>query len=713
MSIKGRFLFVAVLAIIPVAHAVSIGGADGLTVLLEPGGGYIISVPRLSWTFAGSLGAAAANVQVVNGSDRLGPYSEVAFDFVTDATRHASIRTYWDRTEVLFAVRNSTAAANTFTFPNLRQYPANMNHLSYSGTFAPPTFRDLVPESPWVFFDDSGNTFILSPAANFMTAANTKGAHGELASGISTQIAALPQDFQHQTLLVVGKGINRTFDTWGQALTTLYGKTRPANDADITLRKAGYWTDNGATYYYHMEPSMNYEQTLAAVKGNFDRLGITMGYLQLDSWFYPKGAGALWSNNGQGIYQYIAATPPFAAGLARFQQNLGAPLVTHARWIDTASPYRRTYTVSGNVVLDRKYWDSVAAYLAGSGVATYEQDWLNDNAQAAFNLTDGDTFLDNMAAAMAERNLTMQYCMASARHFLQSAKYGNLTTIRTSADRMSRDKWSDFMYTSRLASAVGAWPFTDNFLSTEATHMLIATLSAGPVGIGDAIGAIHGVNLKRAVRKDGVIVKPDVPLAPIEASFLSMAHAVDTPQIAATYSDFGALRTNYVFAYTQGSNTAVKLRPSEVGAAGAVYVYDYATGKGQAIDAADTVSGNIPGDAMYAVVAPIGPSGMAVIGDADQFVTMGKKRVPAIADDGTIRMTVAFAEGEASRVITGFSPWLPAAHALEGAVSKVEYNRASQQFRITLTPGASAKASVHILRAPRKTPSHGLTGTAQ
>ena len=692
----------------------SIGGADGLTVALESGGGYTISVPKLSWTFAGNLGAAAANVQVANGSDRLGPYSEVAFDFVTDATRHASIRTYWDRTEVLFAVSNSTAAANSVAFPNLRQYPANLNHLSYSGTFAPPTFRDLAPESPWVFFDDSGSTFILSPAANFMTAANTKGAHGELASGISPQIAALPQGFQHQTLLVIGKGINRTLDTWGQTLTMLYGKTRPANDADITLNKAGYWTDNGATYYYHMEPSMNYEQTLAAVKANFDRLGITMGYLQLDSWFYPKGPGALWSNNGQGIYQYVAAAPPFAAGLARFQQNLGSPLVTHARWIDAASPYRRTYTVSGNVVLDRKYWDTVAAYLATSGVATYEQDWLNDNAQAAFNLSDEDTFLDNMAAAMADRHLTMQYCMASARHFLQSAKYSNLTTIRTSADRMSRDKWSDFMYTSRLASAMGAWPFTDNFLSTEATHMLIATLSAGPVGIGDAIGAIHGANLKRAVRKDGVIVKPDVPVAPIETSFLNMAHAVDTPQIASTYSDFGALRTNYVFAYTQGSNTRVKLRPADAGAAGAVYVFDYAAGVGQPMDAEDTIERSISGDALYLVMAPIGPSGMALVGDADQFVTMGKKRVPAVTDEGTIRVTVAFADGEASRVITGFSPWRPAAHAFEGAVSKVEYNAVTQQFRVTLEPGPSGSATLRILRDHPRTVGHGLpNGTAQ
>ena len=86
---------------------------------------------------------------------------------------------------------------------------------------------------------------------------------------------------------------------------------------------------------------------------------------------------------------------------------------------------------------------------------------------------------------MARRHLTMQYCMASARHYLQSSKYSNLTTIRTSADHLQRDRWTDFLYASRLASALGAWPFTDNFNSGETSQLLLATLSAGPIGIGD------------------------------------------------------------------------------------------------------------------------------------------------------------------------------------------------------------------------------------
>src|SRR5262249_11859053 len=162
---------------------------------------------------------------------------------------------------------------------------------------------------------------------------------------------------EHRTLLVMENGINRAFDSWGRALTSLSGKIRPANDTDVSLNKIGYWTDNGAAYYYHMAGSMSYEQTLSAVKADFDRVGVPLGYLQLDSWFYPKGSVARWDNNGAGIFQYVAAAPPFMSGLAKFQQNVGVPLITHSRWIDASSPYRMQYKMSGNVVTDPAYWE--------------------------------------------------------------------------------------------------------------------------------------------------------------------------------------------------------------------------------------------------------------------------------------------------------------------------------------------------------------------
>ena len=686
------------------AQSISASGNGGnLTVSVDPSGLYDVSTVNPAWHFHGNVGAPAANLQTGSGADSVGTFSEVAFDFQSGVVRHAAIRCYWDHAQVLFTLQTAVPSSNTFSFPNFSQYPQNLAHLTFSGIFAPPTFSDFSNESPWVFFDSSYHTFILSPAANFMAASTFWGPNQELASGIDSRIASLPQNFEQQTLLVIDTGINRTFEIWGQTLTALYRKTRPANDADPSLKKLGYWTDNGATYYYHMADSMSYPQTLAAVKASFDRAGIGLGYLQLDSWFYPKGSPASWSNNGSGIYEYMAASPPFTSGLANFQQNLGIPLITHARWIDANSPYRTAYHMSGNVVLDQAYWQYVAGYLASSGVSTYEQDWLDDKAQPAFNLTDAQTFLDNMASAMAARNLTMQYCMASPRHFLQSARYSNLTSIRTSADRLDRDRWTEFLYTSRLAGAMGIWPFTDNFNSTETNNLLVATLSAGPVGLGDPIGSLNTANILRAVRADGVIVKPDAPLTPADPSYPNMANSVDTPQIAATYSDFGGLRTNYWFAYPAGANTQVSFTPVSLGAGQRVYVYDYFKGTGEVVNPSDTVTKSIDGDAIYLVAAPIGPSEMAVVGDAGQFVPAGKKRIAGMVDDGEIRLSVLFAAGETTRTVTGYSPFLPAAQAMTGLVGPVGYDPASRQFQIPVSPGPDSAASIRIFRSHRHT----------
>ena len=634
--------------------AVTISGF-GLTVTVDPSGSYDLSLVSGSWHFDGNIGQALQNVAIGTGADALGNYSEITFDFQSDAARHAGIRAYGTRPAVLFSMSYPSGGPNTFHFPNWTVYPGNLNHLTFNGIFAPPAFFSYSAESPWVFFDTTSHaSFILSPAANFMSASTLWGAKGEMGTGIDASITSLPQGFSHSALMVFESGINQAFATWGDSLTRLQGKTRPPNDADPTLKQVGYWTDNGATYYYQTAPSMTYPQTLSTIKSNFDQLGIGLGYVQLDSWFYPKGASAAWTDNGSGIYEYNAASPLFPAGLGNFQQSLGVPLLTHARWIDASSPYHQTYKMSGNVVLDAAYWDSVASYLVTSGVATYEQDWLDDKAQPAFNLTDAETFLGNMAAAMARRQLTMQYCMASPRHFLQSSKYNNLTSIRASSDRLTRSRWSDFLYTSSLASALGVWPYADNFMSTETSNLLVATLSAGPIGIGDPIGSISGPNLLHAVRRDGVIVKPDVPLTPIDSSYVNMAHSVDTPQIAATYSDFAGLRTHYLFAFTQGSNVQANFSPSDLGIAQPAYLYDYFGGTGAVVNPTDALQKNVTGDALYLVLAPIGPSGIAILGDLDQFVSMGKKRIPSLTDDGTVRLTVIFAAGETARTIHGY-----------------------------------------------------------
>jgi hypothetical protein len=678
--------------------AKSILGAEGLAVTVDSKGSFSVIVNNPAWQFGGSVGYELSNLATANGIDAAGHYSEISFDFQADVARHGAIRAYWNRQAVLFTLAWPAAAANHFSFPNIKTYPANLHHLSFSGVFATPTFDALSEDGPWTFFDDSANAFVISPAANFMVASTAMRPDGTISSGIDSGIPSLPQGFVHQTLLVAGQGIDATFAAWGQTLTSLQGKGTVPNDADASLRSLGYWTDNGATYYYKTEPSLTYPATLNAVKADFDRQGIGLGYVQLDSWFYPKGVNYAWSDGADGFAQYVADPALFPNGLGDFQRSAGVPLITHARWIDASSPYRTLFTVSGNVSTDPAYWTQVASYLKGAGVATYEQDWLSGPALTEFNLSDGAAFLDNMAAAMAQQNITMQYCMPTPRHVLQSAKYPNLTTIRGSQDRFVKERWTPFLFASRLIAAMGAWPFTDNLKSTETSNLLLATLSAGPVGVGDQIRAMNTANLLRAARSDGTIVKPDSPLVPLDASYIDAAQSRDRPIVASTLTSFGEWTAHYVFAYPQGSNTKASFKLSELGVAGESYVYDYFTGVGSVIAAGSAINATVGHDSQYWIVTPVGRSGMSLVGDTGQFVTLGRKRVTSVWDDGALHFTLAFAPGDAPRTIMGFAPAAPRVTATDGSVSQVTYDRASGRFQVVVAPGADFGATVTVSR---------------
>jgi hypothetical protein len=676
----------------------TVSGFNNLSASLSSGGSYSVTSANPHWTWSGSIGAAFSNSRTASGADNLGTYQELTFGYsIGKSARTASIRVYSARPLVLFAVTYNNGSANASPFPAFSSYPRNLLHLSFNGEFAFPAFTDLLPESPWIYFDNAANTFIVSPASDYMVAATTPGVNGQIQAGISSQISTLPAGMTHRTLLTMGQGINQTLSTWGKALTDLTGKTRPANDADAMLKSVSYWTDNGATYYYN-PGGVSYTGTMEAVKTEFSAKGIALGSMQLDSWWYPKGPDNAWSSHG-GIWAYTASSAIFQPDLASFRSSLGIPLAAHARWIDAASPYRGQYTISGNVATDPQYWEDVASYLAASGVTTYEQDWLATNAQSSFNLTDPVAFLNNMAASMAKRGITMQYCMPTPRHFLQGTNYSNLTTIRTSGDGFGPNHWTEFLYGAQLASALGTWPFTDVFMSGDLNNLILATLSAGPVGVGDALGDLAAGNLLHAVRGDGVIVKPDVPLAPVDSVFISDAQGIDTPMVASTYTDFSGQRANYIFAYTRAAAAPITIAPATYGLNSAAWLYDYRAGTGYLIPANGSQTLNLTGTTGYFVLTAVGPSGIALIGDKEQFVTMGRKRITGFSDTGIVDVSMDFAAREKVRTLTGYSPEPVTVASLNGRAEPPVWDPSTQLFTIRVHVSEKGTARVKIVTA--------------
>ena len=436
----------------------------GLAISMAADGNYTINSTDPAWSFTGSLGATPANVATVTGKDRIGNYTEFQFQCAASVPHLAGIRLYTNQPVVLFTDTTLADSPNDLAFPHFTSYPANLYHESFSSSaFAPNTFSQLVSESPWIFFNTNFDCFILSPATNYMIAGDVLNGDGSISCGIQSGIPELPAGFTHRTILTIQNGINQAFETWGNALTGLSGKVRPANDSTVELNKLGYWTDNGAAYYYSYVPSLGYTGTLLAVRDQFATNGFPLGYLQLDSWWYPKGAANTWQgdsfNNRGGINLYQADSALFPKGLTGFQGQLGLPLITHCRWIDGASPYRSQYAMSANVIVDDAYWTNRMAYLSAAGVITFEHDWLDINALPLLNLTDPPAFMNEMADSAAACGINMQYCMALPRHYLQGSLYDNLVTMRVSGDRFEIGKWNKLLYTSQLAGAVGCWPW--------------------------------------------------------------------------------------------------------------------------------------------------------------------------------------------------------------------------------------------------------------
>ena len=688
---------------------------SGLSVRLEPTNGlYEMTSSNPDWIFAGNIPAPLTRVATSHDSDCVGAYQQVSFEWQADGIPMTGrIRLYDEPALALFSQTCKAAAGMPpVPFPNFTKMPADLHVFSYGmQTFAPPQFAASEAGTPWLLFDDRANAFIISPASHFMVASMSGDGRQRMASGFNPRLRDLPAGFTQETLVAFGQGINQTWDLWGQSLLELGQARRPSNDADAVLKYLGYWTDNGAGYYYNYDLDQGYAGTLESLVQRYRQEQIPIHYLQLDSWWYSKTTTDAdgkpgnarksnklpegeWNRYG-GTLEYKAHPFLFPQGLAAFQQSISLPLVTHARWVDPASPYHQRYKISGVAVVDPQWWNDIAAYLKSSGVATYEQDWLDRiyKYSPAFssNLDTAETFLDNMARACREQGITLQYCMPYPCHFLQGSRYANLTTIRTSDDRFNSGHWNNFLYTSRLAASLGIWPWADVFKSTETANVLLATLSAGPVGIGDAMGTETMTNLVQSVRADGVIVKPDVSIVPLDRSYIADAQHVPAPLIAGTCTRQGKIKTGYVFACNRSKTNSVEIRfaSDELGLTGPVYVYDYFAGAGRRLETNECFSAPLSQGAFaFYVVSPVSESGIAFLGDSEKFVGTGRQRIASLHDEpGKLTATVVFAEKETAVTLHGFAAAMPKVHVESGRAGSVQYDAGTGHFNVEIKPG--------------------------
>jgi hypothetical protein len=326
-----------------------------------------------------------------------------------------------------------------------------------------------------------------------------------------------------------------------------------------------------------------------------------------------------------------------------------------------------------------------------------------------------------MVGAMGANGIDLQLCMPLARHILEAFKYERVHTVRVSGDRFGWGHWDQEMYGSILVNAGSMWPTVDNFHTTEKRNLLLAALSAGPLALSDQIGAY--VPIPEAIRSDGLILKPDFSMVPTDASFVAEAAAIEgfygvsgpkasnpgnkaplilPPLIGHAYSDFGWSKVEYAFAYSRDVNgtASVSFSPESLGLSGDVYVYDYFGKAGWRQQAGQAVVRPVDSQGSYYVIAPVGPSGIAVLGDLSRFVSASKQRIPSFTDTGQVTATLQFSPGEIVPVSI-FASSTPVITAIGATITAVQYDSTTGLYQAMVSAGQSDQATIHISAAPQ------------
>jgi len=552
-----------------------------------------------------------------------------------------------------------------------------------------PARREVLPgNGPLILFSDEMDVLIFSPLNHFyVSLIDFK--DGVIRYGIEGEIQDIPAGFEHNFILVSGKGMNATIERWGDLLRAQTGKLRVDRYADTGLSYLGYWTNAGAAYYWKTIPGKNYEQTLLAVKAEADTMGIPYRYFQIDSWWYYTKKPGL---TVKGTKRWEPRPDVFPKGLSAFQEQLGLPLIAHTRWFAPNNEHAKDYPfqIEKKVAIPfgREFFDHIMASARSWGIETYEQDWLMGQYWWTNYLRDGvdhtETWLKNMDDAAADHDMTMQICMAGAAHVMDSVNRRSWTTVRSSIDyRPGYSKesyWPQFHIANMIVNAAGLLPFKDNFRTAEKhgeAEALISNLSAGMVGPSDEVGRQNKEYLLRTCRSDGLLLKPDRPATPIDAMFLPHSR----PFITTTYSDRSELgKWTYLAAYhfakrhpkrrlsdflyarltydghgmdrffvypKKVTNWRVDLQ-DDLGIDQPMVAYNWRTGTATAVQKAFDLPAimNLY-DFEYLILAPIFSNGLSLLGETGKFITIADKRFTKIyVEKDSVRVLLSGAPDE-------------------------------------------------------------------
>ena len=386
--------------------------------------------------------------------------------------------------------------------------------------------------------------------------------------------------------------------------TTVKDPPTSAASWDVVVNRVGYWTDNGAFYYgdaySHNLSAMaakagkaNMEEVVVAVQQSLDAAGVPIGYWQWDDWWYPGKPVYVWC-----VSNWSMVKDQFPSGLAGVRAKLSSS-AKHNMSMLYYMPYwcqgaDTQYNVScspwsGHFLTQAECgWDceftfihasrSEAFHVAlfeeytnnGLGLTNYEQDFMVTNfLKSRLYRTDLDEYVgwaSGLNAAAKKVGVALQFCMAMPSDIMMVAKHSleMVTNARASNDYAEGDNLIRVPQSGLLMWALGVRPSKDNFWSHNVSdspyqhagvnnpanpgsncelNAMVATLSTGPVGISDKIGATNKTIVMATCDSEGRILQPSKPLTPSDRSYAQSWESLygGNAQLWTTHADVAAM----------------------------------------------------------------------------------------------------------------------------------------------------------------------------
>jgi hypothetical protein len=522
------------------------------------------------------------------------------------------------------------------------------------------------------------------------------GRRNGLVAGWHGDLDTVPRGFTTRMAFVPAADPVAAIDRW-VALSRDGHAPTPDAYRDAFGSHLSYWTDNGAAYWYRTELPRSTQATLVEAVDTLRQQGVPVRGVQLDSWFYPHEVlrpfdTDEWIVPPSGLVRWEPRADVLPNGIEPLRQALGdVPLATHIRHLSSQSPYLELFDcwIDGAQAhpATGEYYETLLDQAHGWGVELFEHDWLVECFLGVRGLREqpgrARGWQEGIDGAAGVRGMGLQWCMATPADFMQTTTLRNVTSIRTSGDHGylvgPGILWAWFCYVNVLARALGLWPYKDVFRTDHGRRdeslmdALLAALSGGPVGVGDRIGATDTAIVRATCRADGLLIKPDAPIAAITRCFARHAVMVGGHMIATTYSDHPVGRYVYAVAFNpQDRDRRVDetVPAVELGVHGEYVVWDWRAR--DLVEPEDWSLSYGPQEWGYRVHCPRAPSGIAVVGDADVFATAGRGRIRDIAPTaGGVRLRVLGGGetvtilGVAPREVTATARWAGEQRALE------------------------------------------------